>query len=81
VGFRIAHVGAGEWSRCAHSLPRARLAEHSIVSLELICDLQVERAAAPSVPIKSLRGRTNEKGIPRMELPDVGNARLRISRS
>jgi hypothetical protein len=40
-----------------------------------------EHAASPGVPIKTLRGRANEKGILRTELPDVGNARLRISRS
>ncbi len=40
-----------------------------------------ERAASPGTPIKTLRGRANEKGILRTELPDVGNARLRISRS
>jgi myo-inositol 2-dehydrogenase/D-chiro-inositol 1-dehydrogenase len=44
VPFRIAHVGAGEWSRYAHGPTLARLAERSIVSLELICDLQIERA-------------------------------------
>jgi Heparinase II/III-like protein len=38
-------------------------------------------AASPGVPIKMLRARANEKGILRMQLPDVGNARLRISRS
>jgi predicted dehydrogenase len=42
--FRIAHVGAGEWSRYAHGPALARLAEQGIVSLELICDLQIERA-------------------------------------
>lgn len=42
--FRIAHVGAGEWSHYAHGPTLARLAERSIVSLELICDLQIERA-------------------------------------
>jgi myo-inositol 2-dehydrogenase / D-chiro-inositol 1-dehydrogenase len=44
VPFRIAHVGAGEWSRYAHGPTLSRLAERSIVSLELICDLQIERA-------------------------------------
>jgi myo-inositol 2-dehydrogenase/D-chiro-inositol 1-dehydrogenase len=44
VPFRIAHVGAGEWSRYAHGPALSRLAERSIVSLELICDLQIERA-------------------------------------
>ena len=44
--FRIAHVGAGEWSRYAHGPALQRLAQQSIVSLELICDLQIERARA-----------------------------------
>lgn len=42
--FRIAHVGAGEWSRYAHGPALSRLAERSVVSLELICDLQIARA-------------------------------------
>ncbi len=42
--YRIAHVGAGEWSRYAHGPALQRLAQQSIVSLELICDLQIERA-------------------------------------
>jgi len=42
--FRIAHVGAGEWSRYAHGPTLQRLAQQSVVSLELICDLQIERA-------------------------------------
>lgn len=42
--FRIAHVGAGEWSRYAHGPALARLAEQGTASLELICDLQIERA-------------------------------------
>ncbi|MGP8269530.1 MAG: Gfo/Idh/MocA family protein [Terracidiphilus sp.] len=42
--FRIAHVGAGEWSRYAHGPALQRLAQQSVVSLELICDLQIERA-------------------------------------
>jgi len=42
--FRIAHIGAGEWSRYAHGPALRRLAEKSLVSLELICDLQIERA-------------------------------------
>jgi len=42
--FRIAHIGAGEWSRYAHGPALQRLAERSLVSLELICDLQIERA-------------------------------------
>ena len=42
--LRIAHIGAGEWSRYAHGPTLKRLAEQSGVSLELICDLQIERA-------------------------------------
>jgi predicted dehydrogenase len=42
--LRIAHVGAGEWSRYAHGPTLQRLAQRSLVSLELICDLQIERA-------------------------------------
>jgi predicted dehydrogenase len=42
--FRIAHIGAGEWSRYAHGPALQRLAQQSLVSLELICDLQLERA-------------------------------------
>jgi myo-inositol 2-dehydrogenase/D-chiro-inositol 1-dehydrogenase len=42
--FRIAHIGAGEWSRYAHGPTLHRLAQQSVVSLELICDLQIERA-------------------------------------
>lgn len=42
--LRIAHVGAGEWSRYAHGPALQRLAQQSLVSLELICDLQIERA-------------------------------------
>jgi predicted dehydrogenase len=42
--LRIAHVGAGEWSRHAHGPTLQRLAQQSLVSLELICDLQMERA-------------------------------------
>ena len=42
--FRIAHIGAGEWSRYAHGPALLRLAQRSIVSLELICDLQLARA-------------------------------------
>jgi predicted dehydrogenase len=42
--FRIAHIGAGEWSRYAHGPTLQRLAQRSVVSLELICDLQIERA-------------------------------------
>src|SRR5665213_990235 len=42
--LRIAHIGAGEWSRYAHGPTLQRLAERSVVSLELICDLQLERA-------------------------------------
>ena len=44
VPLRIAHVGAGEWSRYAHGPVLQRLAQRSLVSLELICDLQIERA-------------------------------------
>ena len=44
MSFRIAHVGAGEWSRYAHGPALERLAQQSIVSLELICDLQIKRA-------------------------------------
>jgi predicted dehydrogenase len=44
--YRIVHVGAGEWSRYAHGPALQRLAQQSIVSLELICDLQIERALA-----------------------------------
>lgn len=42
--LRIAHIGAGEWSRYAHGPALQRLAAQSVVSLELICDLQIERA-------------------------------------
>jgi predicted dehydrogenase len=42
--LRIAHVGAGEWSRYAHGPALQRVAQRSLVSLELICDLQIERA-------------------------------------
>jgi myo-inositol 2-dehydrogenase/D-chiro-inositol 1-dehydrogenase len=42
--LRIAHIGAGEWSRYAHGPTLKRLAERSAVSLEVICDLQLERA-------------------------------------
>jgi predicted dehydrogenase len=42
--IRIAHVGAGEWSRYAHGPTLQRLAQRSLVSLELICDLHTERA-------------------------------------
>ena len=42
--FRIAHVGAGEWSRYAHGPTLQRLAEQDHVSLEVICDLDIERA-------------------------------------
>jgi predicted dehydrogenase len=42
--FRIAHVGSGDWSRHAHGPTLRRLAEQSLVSLEVICDLQTERA-------------------------------------
>jgi myo-inositol 2-dehydrogenase/D-chiro-inositol 1-dehydrogenase len=44
--LRIAHIGAGEWSRYAHGPTLQRLAQQSVVSLELICDLQIERARA-----------------------------------
>lgn len=42
--LRIAHVGAGEWSRYAHGPALQRLAGQSQVSLELICDLNLDRA-------------------------------------
>jgi predicted dehydrogenase len=42
--LRIAHVGAGEWSRYAHGPTLERFAQQSLVSLELICDLQIDRA-------------------------------------
>jgi predicted dehydrogenase len=42
--LRIAHVGAGEWSRHAHGPTLRRLAQQSVISLELICDLQIEHA-------------------------------------
>src|ERR1700753_1124319 len=44
MSFRIAHIGAGEWSRYAHGPALQRLSERSLVSLDLICDLQIERA-------------------------------------
>ena len=44
--FRIAHIGAGEWSRYAHGPALQRLQQQSVVSLELICDIQIERAFA-----------------------------------
>jgi predicted dehydrogenase len=44
VPLRIAHIGAGEWSRYAHGPVLQRLAGQSVVSLELICDLQIDRA-------------------------------------
>ncbi len=43
--IRIAHIGAGEWSRFAHAPALRRLAERSLVSLEAACDLRKERAA------------------------------------
>jgi predicted dehydrogenase len=42
--LRIAHVGAGQWSRHAHGPALQRLASQSQVSLELICDLNLDRA-------------------------------------
>jgi predicted dehydrogenase len=42
--LRIAHVGAGEWSRFAHGPALHRLAQQDRVSLELICDRDIERA-------------------------------------
>jgi myo-inositol 2-dehydrogenase/D-chiro-inositol 1-dehydrogenase len=42
--LRIAHVGAGEWSRYAHGPALQRLASQSQVFLELICDLNLDRA-------------------------------------
>jgi myo-inositol 2-dehydrogenase / D-chiro-inositol 1-dehydrogenase len=42
--LRIAHIGAGEWSRQVHGPTLQRLSQRSVVSLELICDLNIERA-------------------------------------
>ena len=42
--IRIAHVGAGEWSRHVHGPTLERLSQRSVVSLELICDIKIERA-------------------------------------
>lgn len=42
--LRIAQVGAGEWSRFAHGPSLHRLAACGDVSLEAICDLQIDRA-------------------------------------
>jgi len=42
--LRIAHIGAGEWSRSVHGPSLQRLASQSKVSLEVICDMQLERA-------------------------------------
>jgi predicted dehydrogenase len=42
--LRIAHIGAGEWSRHVHGPTLQRLAERSLVSLAAICDLQFNRA-------------------------------------
>ena len=42
--LRVAHIGAGEWSRYMHGPALQRLAQHSLVSLEVICDLQLSRA-------------------------------------
>lgn len=42
--LRIAHIGAGGWSHYAHGPALQHLARQSAVSLELICDLQIERA-------------------------------------
>jgi len=42
--LRVAHIGAGEWSRCVHGPALQRLAQQSLVSLEVICDLQLSRA-------------------------------------
>lgn len=42
--LRIAHIGAGEWSRHVHGPALQRLAQRSLVSLEVICDLQLNRA-------------------------------------
>lgn len=42
--FRIAHIGAGQWSRYAHGPALDQLARQSLVSLESICDLELERA-------------------------------------
>jgi predicted dehydrogenase len=42
--LRVAHVGAGEWSRYAHGPALQGLAQQDRVSLELICDRDIERA-------------------------------------
>jgi len=42
--LRVAHVGAGEWSRYAHGPALQRLAQQDRVSLELICDRDLDRA-------------------------------------
>ena len=42
--FRLVHVGAGEWSRYAHGPTLQRLAQKGRISLEAICDLDLDRA-------------------------------------
>ncbi len=42
--LRIVHIGAGEWSCHVHGPTLQRLAQRSLVSLEVICDLQLNRA-------------------------------------
>jgi myo-inositol 2-dehydrogenase/D-chiro-inositol 1-dehydrogenase len=42
--LRIAHIGAGEWSRQVHGPTLERLSQRAVVSLELICDIKIERA-------------------------------------
>lgn len=39
------------------------------------------KAAAPGIPLKTIRTRANGKGIARIELDNPGNVRLRISRT
>ncbi len=45
IPVRFAHIGAGAWSRYAHAPVLARLRDQGRVSLELICDLDKQRAA------------------------------------
>lgn len=42
--LRVVHIGAGEWSRYAHGPALQRLAQQNRVSLEAICDRDLERA-------------------------------------
>ena len=44
MSLRIAHIGAGEWSRHVHGPTLQRLSQRSVVSLELICGINIERA-------------------------------------